>query len=292
MLRGSSSGEDPALEGSNSRRRIQLLEEDWALRGSSFQRIQFLEDPAVRESNSQSARLLEEDPVLSPLMLSQPPVWDDPRAGAQRATHGAWTRSRPLLRGQKRPGPLFWWLGPGAPGRAMLLPGRLARIWLLPPMPSPGSTWLGSGAAGSTGSTRMRRARALVATPHPAGTSGSIHGASWDFPLGIPAELCGASPCIPPVLPQLLFFLSFPVFLQFFSHFLLFYERPVKGWVDFVTNTRSCHWHGPPNHPPPPPNRLETRQENPNFLPYCLGQKKSKLFELALEAPPAPDPAI
>lgn len=65
------------------------------------------------------------------------------------------------------------------------------------------------------------------------------------------------------------------------------------GWVGFVTNMRSCHWHGPPpNHPPPSPNRLKTGQENPNFLPYCLGQNELKLFELALEAPPAPDPAI
>lgn len=73
--------EDPVLEGSNSRRKIQLLEEDRALRGSSSRKIQFLEDPAVRESSSGSAWLLEEDPVLSPLMLSQPTGWADPCAG-------------------------------------------------------------------------------------------------------------------------------------------------------------------------------------------------------------------
>lgn len=66
----------------------------------------------------------------------------------------------------------------------------------------------------------------------------------------------------------------------------------MRDWVGFVPNVRSCHWNGPPNHPPLPPNRLETRQENPNFLCYILGQKDLKLFELALEAPPAPDPAI
>lgn len=44
--------------------------------------IQFLEDLAVREPNSWRARLLEEDPVLSPPMLSQPPGWGDPCAGA------------------------------------------------------------------------------------------------------------------------------------------------------------------------------------------------------------------
>lgn len=82
MLRGSSSWriqflKDPTLEGgSNSWRRIQLLEEDRAL-------SPILEDPAVRESNSRSAWFLEEDSVLSSLMLSQPPSWADPCAGAQ-----------------------------------------------------------------------------------------------------------------------------------------------------------------------------------------------------------------
>lgn len=130
-----------------------------------------------------------------------------------------------------------------------------------------------------------------MAGPRPVGTSGSIHGADWDFPLGIPAELW----CIAlhtPSAPSAAFFLIFSSFLRFFSTFCFFYERPVRGWVGFVTNTRSRHWHGPPSHPLPPPNRLETRQENPNFLPYFLGQKELKLFELALEAPPAPDPAI
>lgn len=139
---------------------------------------------------------------------------------------------------------------PGAPGRAVLLPGHPTWIWVLLPTPSPSSAWLSSGAAGSTGSTRMRRARAPMARPHPAGTSGNIHGAGWDFPLGIPAELPGASPRIPRVLPQLLFFLSFPVFCDFFPLLAFSGEaRDGLGWF--------CHQHEepplarlPPNHPP------------------------------------------
>lgn len=40
--------------------------------------MQFLEDPAVSESNSGSAWLLEEDAVLSPPMLSQRRGWAAP----------------------------------------------------------------------------------------------------------------------------------------------------------------------------------------------------------------------
>lgn len=109
MLRGSSSwriqfSKDPAIEG-----------------GSGTQRMQFLEDPAVSKSNSGSTWLLEEDPVLSLLTLSQPRGWAAPCLELLSAA-------------ALRPEPPAW---EGAPGRAVLLPGRPARIWLLLPTPSP-----------------------------------------------------------------------------------------------------------------------------------------------------------
>lgn len=63
--------EDPTLGGRSGTHRIQLSE-DTTLGGPSCQRIK-----------SWSACLLEDDPVLSPLMISQPPGWDDPRVRAQ-----------------------------------------------------------------------------------------------------------------------------------------------------------------------------------------------------------------
>lgn len=180
------------------------MEEDRALRGSSFRRIQFLEQPAVRESNSGSAwswrRIRCSPHSCRPSLLaglthvlwpSEPPVLDSLPAAAVRPE----------------------------PPRG-LLPGRPIWIWVLLPTPNPISAWSGPSAAGSTGSTRMKRATAPVARPHPARTSGNIHGISW-------AELHGAPSCIPPVLPQLLFLNFSRVFCDFFPTFC-FFMRTVR----------------------------------------------------------------
>lgn len=193
------------------------------LRGSSFWR--FLEDPTL--SMPSSWRRIQCSPCqCCPSLVCWGPV-----------SHPCRRCSQPLLEARTPRA--------GAPGCAVLLPGRPVRIWALPPTPTPSSAWLGSGATGSTGSARMRRATAPVAGPRPAGTSGSIHGAGWDFPLGISAELCGAAPCIPPVLPQLLLKKSFPVFCNFFPLFAFIGEASEGlGWF--------CHQHKEPPLARPP----------------------------------------
>lgn len=150
--------------GSNSRRiqlsedptwrRIWLLEEDLALReGSGAQRIQLLEDPVLEGSGTQRIQL-SEDAVLGGPSCQQIQLWERVAlgggcsalpTGAVPAVAGlprVWSRSQPLCEAR----PLGWMGLQAMPCRAVLLPGRPARIWLLPPTPNPGSAWLGPAA--------------------------------------------------------------------------------------------------------------------------------------------------
>lgn len=191
-------------------RRIWLPEEDLALReGSGAQRIQLLEDPVLEGSSYRRRIGHSEDAILGGPSCQQIQLWE----------HLALGGGSSALPTDAVPAP---WLGCPVFGAALSCcsearapgVGRGSRPCRAPPRPSrpdlaapanaqPGSAWLGPGAAGSTGSARMRRARRAMASPcrniweHPRSPR--------DFPLGIPAELCGAPPCIPPVLPQLLF---------------------------------------------------------------------------------------